>query len=130
MNPAQVLLPAGLTTLVLASITAFYVAENKKTIKSKFDETVHSDYQPDIHFNNPFVNNIKTYDGRVLTLKTKSEQLLTSEKNNLTVNSSDSLPVKKAGLFYITVGSKGKFYVTNPGVREGRSNILSSRSKK
>ena len=35
----------------------------------------------------PFINNVKKYDSRILTMDSKPEQFLTSEKKNVIVDS-------------------------------------------
>lgn len=104
MNPAQLLLPVSLTSLILAYMSVFYVGENQKAIKFRLGEIVNEDYQPGIHFKLPFINNVDTFDARVLTLDAKSERFLTSEKKNVIVDSFAKWRVGNVGLYYTTVG--------------------------
>ena len=104
MNTSQTLLPAGLIGLILAYMSIFYVAENEKAIKFRLGEIVKSDYQPGIHFKFPLINNVNTFDARVLTLNAKSERFLTSEKKNVIVDSFAKWRIANVGVFYTTVG--------------------------
>ena len=59
---------------------------------------------PGMHFKTPIINNVSTFDARVLTLDTKSERFLTSEKKNVIVDSFAKWRIGDVGLFYTTVG--------------------------
>jgi membrane protease subunit HflC len=100
----QVLIPAGLTLCVLAYMSVFYVKENEKAILFRLGEMVTSDYTPGLHFKTPIINNVSTFDARVLTLDAKSERFLTSEKKNVIVDSFVKWRIGDVGLFYTTVG--------------------------
>jgi membrane protease subunit HflC len=65
---------------------------------------VASDFTPGLHFKTPIINNVSTFDARVLTLDTKSERFLTSEKKNVIVDSFAKWRIGDVGLFYTTVG--------------------------
>ncbi len=96
--------PTSITILVLAYMSVFYVGQSQKAIKFRLGEIVESDFQPGIHFKTPFINNINTFDARVLTLDAKSERFLTSEKKNVIVDSFVKWRIGNVSLFYTTVG--------------------------
>lgn len=96
--------PLGLTVLVLAYLSVFYVHQHEKAILFRLGEMVRSDFVPGLHFKTPIINNVSTFDARVLTLDTKSERFLTSEKKNVIVDSFAKWRIGDAGLFYTTVG--------------------------
>src|SRR5512139_1096201 len=98
------LLPAGLTLLVLAYMSVFHVSQHEKAILFRLGEMVDSDFKPGLHFKTPIINNVSTFDARVLTLDTKSERFLTSEKKNVIVDSFAKWRIGDVGLFYTTVG--------------------------
>ena len=104
MNKVQVLLPVSLTALVLASMSVFYVNEDERALLFRLGEIVKSDLKPGIHFKTPIINNVSTFDARVLTLDAKSERFLTSEKKNVIVDSFVKWRIGDVGLFYTTVG--------------------------
>ncbi|MEY4211546.1 MAG: hypothetical protein RLZ92_1927 [Pseudomonadota bacterium] len=99
-----VLVPAGLGLLAMAYMSVFYVNQHEKAIMFRLGEMVTSDYKPGIHFKTPIINNVSTFDARVLTLDTKSERFLTSEKKNVIVDSFVKWRIGDVGLFYTTVG--------------------------
>jgi membrane protease subunit HflC len=65
----------------------FIVTETEFAIKFQLGRIVKSDYQPGIHVKLPFVNNVRKFDNRLLTLDTNPEQMLTSEQKFVAVDS-------------------------------------------
>jgi membrane protease subunit HflC len=101
---AKIAFPVGLTALVLTSMSVFHVNEHEKAILFRLGEIVRSDLSPGLHFKTPIINNVSTFDARVLTLDAKSERFLTSEKKNVIVDSFVKWRIGDVGLFYTTVG--------------------------
>ena len=97
-------LPAGLGLLLLGYLSVFYVNQQEKAILFQLGKTVSADFSPGLHFKTPFLNNVRTFDGRVLTLDTKSERFLTSEKKNVIVDAFAKWRIGDVGLYYTTVG--------------------------
>jgi membrane protease subunit HflC len=96
--------PASLILLALAYLSVFHVNQHEKAILFRLGEMVDSDFKPGLHFKTPIINNVSTFDARVLTLDTKSERFLTSEKKNVIVDSFAKWRIGDVGLFYTTVG--------------------------
>ena len=65
----------------------FTVDERQNVVLFKFGEIVGSDFEPGIHFKIPFINNVKKFDKRILTIDQKPERFLTLEKKDLIVDS-------------------------------------------
>ena len=76
-----------LVTIILISSATFIVDEREVAIKFRLGEIVRSYQDPGLYFMIPFINNIKKYDSRLLTMDSKPEQFLTSEKKNVIVDS-------------------------------------------
>lgn len=104
MTRINILLPVTLSLLVLAYQSVFYVNEHQKAILFRLGQMVASDFKPGLHFKAPIINDVSTFDARVLTLDTKSERFLTSEKKNVIVDSFATWRIGDVGLFYTTVG--------------------------
>ena len=104
ISKTQMILPASALLLVAASTSVFHVNENEKAILFRLGEMVNSDLKPGLHFKTPVINNVSTFDARVLTLDAKSERFLTSEKKNVIVDSFAKWRIGDVGLFYTTVG--------------------------
>ena len=65
----------------------FIVTETEYAIKFQLGRIVKADYEPGIHVKLPFVNNVRKFDNRLLTLDTSPEQMLTSEQKFVAVDS-------------------------------------------
>jgi membrane protease subunit HflC len=85
-------------------MSVFYVNQHEKAILFRLGEMVVSDFKPGLHVKTPIINNVSTFDARVLTLDAKSERFLTSEKKNVIVDSFATWRIGDVGLFYTTVG--------------------------
>ena len=72
---------------ILIYTATFVVDEREVAIKFRLGEIVTTYQDPGLYFMIPFINNIKKYDSRLLTMDSKPEQFLTSEKKNVIVDS-------------------------------------------
>ena len=76
--------------LVIAGLvfwtSTYTIDERERGIKFRLGEIVQTDMEPGLHFKLPFVNNVRTFDARILTLDAPPERYLTSEKKNLVVD--------------------------------------------
>ena len=71
---------------VLVSMTAYTIDERDKAALFRLGEITNAELKPGLHFKWPFVNNVKKFDSRVLTLDAQPERFLTVEKKNVTVD--------------------------------------------
>ena len=83
-NSLKIIVPLA-ALLLWASV--FTVDERQKAILFQFGEIIKSDFEPGIHFKIPFINNVRKFDNRILTIDQKPERFLTSEKKDLIVDS-------------------------------------------
>lgn len=73
--------------LLVASTSFFTVDERQLAIKFQLGRIVESEFDPGLHFMKPlFINNVRTFDKRILTLDTRPERFLTGEKKNVSVD--------------------------------------------
>ena len=89
--------------LVLGS-TIFFVDERELAIKFKFGEIIESNYEPGMHFKIPFINNVKKFDKRILTIDAKAESFFTGEKKDLIVDSFVKWRIKDVVEYYKKTG--------------------------
>lgn len=87
MSRAYAILIAFAVAAVLVVSATFTVQETERALMTALGEIKRSDYQPGLHFKVPFYNNVHTFDARVLTLDTRPQRALTSEKKNVVVDS-------------------------------------------
>ena len=84
VNSLKIIVPLA-ALLTWASV--FTVDERQEAILFQFGEIIESDFEPGIHFKIPFVNNVRKFDKRILTIDQKPERFLTQEKKDLIVDS-------------------------------------------
>lgn len=75
----------GLLGFLVVSTSVFTVAETEKAIVLEFKRIVSSDFGPGLHFKLPY-RQVKKFDDRILTLESKPESFMTSEKKNVRVD--------------------------------------------
>jgi len=103
MNTKLMLLAvAGVVAIILAATTTFTVAETESVILLEFKKIVGTDFQPGLHFKLPY-RQVKKFDDRVLTLESKPERFLTSEKKNVIVDWFVKWRIQDVGKFYTSV---------------------------
>jgi len=88
--------------VVLGVSSAFQVNETESAIKFQLGRIVSSDYKPGLHFKLPFINNVRKFDNRILTLDTPSESMLTSEQKYVNVDSFVKWRITDVSKFYIS----------------------------
>ena len=76
-----------LVVLVIGSQSVFTVSQWQKAIMFRLGEITQADFKPGVHFKMPFINNVRKFDARLLTLDVEPERFLTAEKKNLIVDS-------------------------------------------
>jgi len=72
---------------VLGLSSVFIVTETEYAIKFRLGKIVRSDYQPGLHGKVPFINNVRKFERRILTLDTPPEQMITVEQKFVAVDS-------------------------------------------
>ena len=100
MTQIKLVFGAVILSLILASMSVFTVSETEKAIKFQLGEIVRSDYTPGLYFKIPLINNVKKFDSRVLTLESRPERFLTSEKKNVVVDAFTKWRVKDVATYY------------------------------
>lgn len=87
----------------LVSMSVFTVGQAEKAIKFRLGEIVETQYPPGLYFKFPIINNVKKFDSRILTLESKPERFLTSEKKNVIVDSFAKWRIKDVTKYYTSV---------------------------
>jgi len=85
IRPVILILIVILGVLGLSSL--FMVNETEYAIKFQLGRIIKSDFAPGLHVKVPFVNNVRKFERRLLTLDTNAEQMLTSEQKFVAVDS-------------------------------------------
>ncbi len=109
--------------LFIASGSLFVVTETELAIKFRLGEIVKSDYEPGLHVKVPFVNNVRKYDSRILTLDARPERYLTKEKKNVLVDFFVKWRINDVEVFYKSMNgsvntARTRIYtIVNDGLR-------------
>ncbi len=86
--------------LWVLSNSLFVVRETERGVMLKFGEVVNPDLQPGLGWKVPFVNSVRLFDGRVLTVDSQPERFFTQEKKALIVDSYAKFRVSDTAKFY------------------------------
>lgn len=101
MSPKAFVSLIVLAVVVLIGSQSFYIVkETERAIKLRFGELVDADVEPGIDFKAPFVDIIKRFDARVLTLDTQPSRFLTSGKKYVIVDSYAKWRIKDVRAYY------------------------------
>jgi membrane protease subunit HflC len=92
------ILVAALGVLGISSL--FIVTETEYAIKFQLGRIIRYDFEPGIHIKLPFVNNVRKFDNRLLTLDTSPEQMITSEQKFVAVDSFVKWRIVDVSRFY------------------------------
>ena len=84
----------------IGSRSLYVIKETERGVLLRFGEVVIADIQPGLHFKIPFVNNVRKFDGRVLTVDSQPERFFTQEKKALIVDSYAKFRVSDTAKFY------------------------------
>jgi len=86
--------------IIVASNSLYVVKETQRGVLLKFGEVVNPNLEPGIHVKVPFVNNVRLFDGRILTVDSPAERFFTQEKKALIVDSYAKFRVLDTATYY------------------------------
>ncbi len=105
MSPAKSMsLVLAAVVLWLGSMSFFIVDERELAVKFRLGEFDRADYTPGVYFKIPFINNVRKFDSRVLTLDAEPERYLTFEKKNVIVDAFIKWRISDVENYYKTMG--------------------------
>jgi modulator of FtsH protease HflC len=90
----------ALLLLVVASKSLYVIKETERGVLLKFGEVVNPDLTPGLHVKIPFVNDVRKFDGRILTVDALPERYFTQEKKALIVDSYAKFRIADTAKFY------------------------------
>ena len=86
-NKMVIGLIVALVALAVGWNSFYVVSQTERGIVLQFGRVVKDDVPPGLHFKLPFVQEVRLFDGRLLTLDTATQRYLTLEKKTLMVDS-------------------------------------------
>jgi len=111
---------AGILVLFLfvaGSDAVFVVRETERAILLRFGQIIDADLEPGLHFKMPWVNTVRKFDGRVLTVTAEAQRYLTLEQKALVVDSFAKWRIVDVEAFY----------TSSTGEESRTSNLLAQR---
>lgn len=90
-------------TLIVAVILAnsvFVISEFERGVKLRFGKLVEADLQPGIHVKIPLAEDVRVFDGRILTVDAQPASFFTIEKKRLIVDSYAKWRIQDVDTYY------------------------------
>lgn len=106
-----------LVLLIVGANSVYIVNEFERAVLLRFGRVHNPDIQMGIHIKIPFVEQLRKFDGRILTLDTSAQRFLTSEKKGIQVDSFAKWRIEDVS----------KYYTATNGERERAQRILAQR---
>jgi modulator of FtsH protease HflC len=90
---------------VIAGFNSFYIVrENERAVLFQVGRIVAADIKPGLHFKLPFVQEVRLFDKRIMTLDARPERYLTAEKKDVSVDFFAKWFIEDVALFYQATG--------------------------
>ena len=106
-NRMGILLAFVLAAAALTGMTLFTVDQRERAIVFQLGEVKEVITTPGLHFKWPFIQNVRYFDGRILTMDTPdAERYITSEKKNLLVDTFVKWRIDDVRQYYKSVGDE------------------------
>lgn len=113
MSTRNLVLLAALALVVFVGLQSVYVvSEKQRAIKLRFGEVVAADVAPGLNFKVPFIEVVRKFERRIITLDSESERFITSEQKGLEVDAYVQWQIDDVRTFY-TATSGGDFFRAN-----------------
>ena len=115
--------------LVILANSLFIVDESERAVLFQFGAVQRTDFKPGLHLKVPFLQNVRKFDKRVLTLNSEPERYLTSEAKDVLIDFFVKWRIKDVAKFY--TASSGDEEVAqqrlSPIVRKGLGKEINAR---
>ncbi|MFP8966365.1 protease modulator HflC [Pokkaliibacter sp. CJK22405] len=100
-----------LAVLVVGVKSLYVIDATERAVVLRFGEVVDADVAPGLHAKVPFIDNVRVFDGRVLTMDSTPQRYLTLEKKALIVDSFVKWKIQNVEKYY-TATSGDEFQAT------------------
>jgi membrane protease subunit HflC len=99
-NKSLTALIVGVVAAIVLWNSFYIVSQTERAVMLRFGRIVEPDVKPGLHMKIPYVNSVRKFDARLLTLDTTTSRFLTLEKKALMVDSYAKWRVDDAERFY------------------------------
>ena len=103
--------------IFVASNSLYVIKETERGVLLRFGEVVDPNLEPGLHAKVPFVNNVRKFEGRILTVDSQPEPFFTQEQKAVIVDSYAKY----------RVDDTAKFYTATNGEESRASGLLAQR---
>ena len=93
-----------LVLALVGSSSLYVIQETELGVKLRFGRLVETDIQPGLHYKIPFVDQVRKFDGRVLTLDADPASFFTIEKKRLIVDAFSKWRIIDVDVYYRATG--------------------------
>ena len=98
-----------LALTLVATSTLYVIQETELAVKLRFGRLIETNIQPGLHYKIPFVDKVRKFDARVLTLDADPASFFTIEKKRLIVDAFSKWRIVDVDVYYRSTG--GNFLV-------------------
>ncbi|TAM47937.1 MAG: protease modulator HflC [Gammaproteobacteria bacterium] len=108
MNQNKLIALFGLILVIVLTVasTIYTVDEREKVIVVRLGQVLRHDDAPGVHLKAPFLDNLRYFDNRILTMDADPQPFLTKEKKYVLVDSFVKWRIVDALKYYLTVGGQ------------------------
>lgn len=107
MSGKQIVTIIVIVLVVFVGVNSlFMVNEKEKAILFRLGEIKETDFKPGLYWKVPFVNNVRKFEDRLMTLDSKPERILTGEKKNVLVDYYVKWYIADVGQYYRAFGGR------------------------
>lgn len=108
MSQAKLVTVLAIVALLLIGISSitFTVAQWEKAIVVRLGEVKRENVEPGLKFKMPFIEDVRKFDVRILTLDAEPQRFLTQEKKNVLVDWFVKWRIADTLKFFVTVGGR------------------------
>jgi len=99
-NKSLIALIVGVVVVLVGWNCFYIVAQTERAVLLQFGRVVQADVQPGLHVKVPYVNQVRKFDARLMTLDAPTQRFLTLEKKAVMVDAFAKWRVKDAERFY------------------------------
>ena len=99
-NRSLIALIAAVVLAIVAWNSFYIVSQTERAVLLRFGKVVQADVQPGLHVKIPYVNQVRKFDARLMTLDAPTQRFLTLEKKAVMVDAYAKWRVKDAERFY------------------------------
>lgn len=92
--------------LLIAANSFYIVNQYERAVVLRFGALIHVDVEPGVHFKIPFADDVRIFDGRILTVDARPESFYTVENKRLIVDSYAQWRIVDVEAYYKATGGQ------------------------